>query len=259
MRHVARRPALLLAAIITTAWAPAALRAQDPPPPPPPPAPVCAPNATVQKVLLSFVSDDTTMTGQRVPVRVTYPVQVDLTAAPESSGPFWSLTLADPSPLDSLMEAIHPRVAGLRSTPLATLRGDLRGGECVARAAFRLAKVWRVEVTSKPESVKVEERAASDPPGHALPRLTSFSSREVAWNDRLSLRVYVKADESFSQDLAPTRFKNANQPVLLTRHDIADRMCEQHNRCPNMFTRLLHGSLLDQTKLEEVSIRLVLP
>lgn len=254
LRRVAILMAVLLSLLVLLALRPRVALAQDPVPPPA--APACATHSVVQKVLMSVVSDDTVMTGQRVAVRVRYPVQVDLVAVPEGTGAFWMLPLADPSPIDSLQ--LQPRVAGLRSTALARPRAELRAGECTARVAFRLQRVWSVEVASKPESLRVEERLIGNATAPAEARFTRFSSREVGWRDRLSLRVFVK-NESFDHEIAPARFKNPADPLTLTKHEIADKMCRQHNRCPNMFMRLLHGSLLDQAKVEELSFKLVLP
>ncbi len=254
VRRVAIVMAVLLTLLVLLALRPRVVFAQDPVPPPA--APACAANSVVHKVLLSVVSDDTVMTGQRVAVRVRYPVQVDLVATPEGTGAFWLLPLADPTSIDSLQ--LQPRVAGLRSTSLARPRAELRAGECIARAAFRLQRVWSVEVASKPESLRVEERLIGNATAPAEARFTRFSSREVGWSDRLSLRVFVK-NESFDHEIAPARFKNPADPVTLSKHEIADKMCRQHNRCPNMFMRLLHGSLLDQAKVEELSFKLVLP
>ena len=220
-------------------------------------APACAPGVPVHRVFISLASDDTSMMGQRLPIRAGFPLPVDLTAVPDASGALWMLALADPAPADSLR--LQLRIAGMRVTPLAPLRVEVRGGECVARAAYHLQRVWAVEVTSKPESLRVEERVAGDPTTPGETRVTPLSSREVPWTSRLQLRMFVRENESFQQELDPTKFRAGGDGIVLSRHDIADRMCEQHGNCPNMFARLLHGSLLDRSKLEEVRLRLVKP
>ena len=83
----------------------------------------------------------------------------------------------------------------------------------MARAAYRLQRVWAVEVTSRPESLRVEERIAGDRSAPLENRLTRFNSRELPWSARLQLRMFVKGNESFEQELDPTKFR------IVVRHN----------------------------------------
>ncbi|MFN8571382.1 MAG: hypothetical protein U0132_04945 [Gemmatimonadaceae bacterium] len=252
MSHLRVTRVSLIASFVA-ALAPVIARAQDAAAAMPP---TCTSSNVVRHVVISVVSNDTVIAGQRLPVRVNVPIPADLVALPEADGSFWVVTLADPARVDSL--ELQLRVAGLRSLRSGPVRAELRGGECMGRAAYSLARVWRVEVSSKPDNLEVEARIVADTALGSERLRTRFSSPDVPWSGRLLLKVFVSDGESFVQELQPARFRSG-QIVLLTKHDIADRMCEQHDSCQNRFARMLHGLFANNAGLEELSFKMVIP
>jgi hypothetical protein len=200
----------------------------------------------VNKVLFTVISD--TALGMRLPMRVQYPFENDLSAAPDSTS-LWVLNLADSARADSLH--VLPRLAGFRATVIAPMRAALRGTACVARIGYQLTRVWRVEVSSKPENLKVEERPASGS-ANAQTRYTRFES-ELLWGDRLSIRLFLKDNKTYEEIFDRPL---ASAPLVRTSHDIADRLCRLED-C-NRFVRAAQGKLVEKS-VEQLSIRLVPP
>lgn len=236
MRVPSLTPLLVLSASLLTTFA----DAQEPA------AASCGSATRVSTVYLT-VSADTFLAGPRLPVRVSYPFESDLSAALDATG-LWVLTLPDPVRVDSVRAL--PRLAGFRAELTAPVFAEHRGGACAARVGYRLSKVWRVEINSKPESLKVEERVPSSTA--AQMRYTRFESQEMRWTDRLSIRVFLENDQSFEET-----FDRQTIPSPLTAHQIADRVCKQ-KKCQNTWARALRGKLVD-VSVEQLSIRLLPP
>jgi hypothetical protein len=244
-------PAVAVWAVVLVAGVSRAAHAQEPVPP------SCTASSFVHRALISVVSDDTLLTGKPLPVRVTAPVLLDAVAAMDPTGATWALVLPDSARADSL--AVVLRVPHFRATPVAATRVEARDGACVARLAYRVARVWMIEVGSRPEGLRVQVEAATDSCGLNLDERTSFRTPAVNWAEPVLVRVYLSERESFSQRFSATRFRAAGDSIRLTREDIAERMCQEHSACPNMITRMLHGLLVGRSRTEEVRFTLVVP
>jgi hypothetical protein len=202
----------------------------------------------VGKVFFSITSD-TSLSGPRLPVRLLHPFEHDLSATLDSTG-MWVVTLSDPARIDSLRVA--PHVPGFRPSITLPLRQEVRGGVCAARAGYRLTRVWKVEVSSKPESLKVEERASGTATS-AQTKYTRFES-ELLWGDRVTIRVFLKDDQTFEEVFDRPALA---APVVRSSHHIADKICQQR-RCGNAYVRAARGKLVEKS-VEQLVIRLVPP
>lgn len=115
-----------------------------------------------------------------------------------------------------------PHIIGFESELMGSPNIEQEGNEWIARCAFRLKKIWQVEVESEPVGVKVKNLNLE------VSQYTDFMTPPMPWDELLKLEFYCSpiSQDSYSIELRADDLFNLPDGMVQSKDFIKDRMFE---------------------------------